>query len=96
MCGIDSLKRGIAVHEEQFVVPCEEGDEAQNTECIELTRSVQHPRAECLPVEGNIAAEEEDKDVMHDPIVQPIKEQCTQKRSLGQSVDVEVERRIEA
>ena len=47
-------------------------------------------------MEGDIAAEEEDKDVVHDPVVQAIEEKGAPERPLGQSVDVEIECCIEA
>ena len=96
MRGVDALERSVAVHEKQLVVPCEEGKKTQDAERVELSRPAQHPRAECLPVESDIAAEEEDKDVVHDPVVQAIEEKGAPERPLGQSVDVEIECCIEA
>ena len=47
-------------------------------------------------MQGEIPAEQEDKDVVHDPIVQAIKEQRAQECSLGQAVNIEVERTVKA
>ena len=96
MCRVDCLERRIAVRENQFVIPCEKRGETDDAEGIETPRMPCHQRAERVKMQGDVSAEQEDKDVVHDPVVQPIKQQRAQKRSLGEPVDVEIERRIEA
>ena len=91
---VDCLERRIAVRENQFVIPCEKRGETDDAEGIETPRMPCHQRAERVKMQGDVSAEQEDKDVVHDPVVQPIEEQRTQQRPLGQSVDVEIERRI--
>jgi len=66
---VDRLERGVPVDEDQLVIPREEQPEAEETECIETARPPLDQRAERVKMQGEIAAEQEDKDVVHDPIV---------------------------
>ena len=96
MCRVDALKRCISVHKQQLVVPREECGKADDAERIEPHCVSLHPCTKSIKMKGNIAAEQEDKDVVHDPVVQPVEEQGAQERPLGQPIDVEVERGAEA
>ena len=61
MGGEGRLKRRIAVHENQLVIPCEECSETADAECAEESRMPLHQRAECSEMQGDIAAEQEDE-----------------------------------
>ena len=93
---IDTLKRRVAVHEDELVVPREERTETDDTKRVEPPCVSLHPCAERIEMQSDIAAEQEDKDIVHDPVVQSIEEQRAQECPLRQSVDVEIERRVKA
>ena len=91
----DGIHLRVAAKDEQIIVVAEQTSEGGGEEEIDDFLMIAHERLKFLEMHSEIAADDEDEDVMQHPVVEAIKQEALE-HGIFHAVDHRVERDVEA